>query len=356
MMRIRPKVAVLFLLTGLPMEPRASGQQPPAGATLWRHEGAVLFVAFTPDGKHIITATYEGAIRKWDAVSGKNVLQIERPINQQPGGLDVRCRAAALSPDGKTLAVLTYASALSLYNVATGKPFRHIKTGDDQMSGASAVAFVPGGKSVATSRSQGREVTYWDLASGTERKFGDPVKGPATFGFSTLSISSNGTILASAVNEFQGGQRVGTSVRRWRLPGGKELAPAKGGDAGSVVLAPDGKTAVWGNWKTNTLRLWDLDSDKEIRKLEGTGTAYTFSADGKLLAGRDTERVLCVWDVQTGKEPRRLGKPASRPLSSRADVAAFSANGKRLVTGVGTEVRQWDIVSGKEIGPAAGKE
>jgi hypothetical protein len=35
---------------------------------------------------------------------------------------------------------------------------------------------------------------------------------------------------------------------------------------------------------------------------------------------------------------------------------AFSADGKRLVTGVGTEVRQWDVSSGKELGQPAEKK
>ncbi len=147
-------------------------------ASLLRHDGTVVFVAYTPDGKQIITITYEGAIRKWDAASGKEVQQIEKAINAPGAMFDTRCRVAALSPDGKTLAVATYASVVNLYNVTSGKPIRQVKTGDDQMSGAGGIGFAADSKSIFTNRFHGREVTHWDLANGKElHKFGEALKG-----------------------------------------------------------------------------------------------------------------------------------------------------------------------------------
>ena len=317
----------------------------PTGPSRWQHESPVVFVAYTPDGKHVLTATYEGAIRKWDATSGKVALEIEKGIKFNKA--DVRCRVAALSPDGKLLAVATYASYVNIYNVATGKPVRQIKTADDQLSGASAVLFAPDSKSVITSRLQGRVVSQWDAVSGKElRKVGEEPKGTPTFQFGALAISPDGKVVASAD---------GRSVRRWDLTTGKELAPFKGG-AGAFIVAGDGKTAVWDYTRDGLIRLWDLEKDEELRQLEGAGTAQVFSRDSKLLAGRDHDRVLCVWDVQAGKVLRKIGEATKRPLNARADVMAFSADGKRLVTGVGTEVRQWDVGSGKELGQPAEKK
>ncbi len=330
--------------------------EPPAATspTLRQHDGAVVFVAYTPDGKHILTSIYEGAIRKWDAASGKELQLIEKAIKLDGSTPDVRCRAAALSPDGKYLGVLSYASTLNIYTVATGKAYGQIVTGEDQLSGAFAVAFAADGKSVATSRFQGRAVTQWDLIKGKPiQKFGDDTKpkGVVLAGRSALAFGDK--VLASETVELKNGQAAGVSVRRWNLETGKELSPAQGpvGGTNSVVFASDGKTAAWGNAGAGTIWLWDLAADKELKKLEGTGHARVFSTDGKFLAGRDTDRVVCVWDTARGKVLRKYGdKPVNLPLNARADVLAFSADGKKLVAGLGPEVRQWDVASGMEIG------
>lgn len=336
-------------------QPSTVQTKPPGnGPSRWQHESPVVFVAYTPDGKHVLTATYEGTIRKWNAASGKEELEIEKGIKFNHS--DVRCRVAALSPNGKLLAVATYASVVNLYDVATGRLLRQIKTADDQMSGASSLVFAPNSRSVFTGRFLGRAVSNWDVASGKElRRLGDKVEGPFLFTFGTLSVSRDGKVVASVVSDPKGDERVGPYVRRWNVTTGKELSPAKGG-AGVVVFSNDGKTVARVDVKNGLIRLWDLEADKELRSLEGTGTVSVFSRDGKLLAGRDAQRVLCVWDVQTGKVLRKFGEPASRPLNRRADVIAFSADAKRLVTGVGIEVRQWDVASGKELGLAVNQK
>lgn len=339
-------LAIVLLL------PESAFGQAKAQATLRELDGAVVFVAYTSDTKHLITVTYEGAIHKWDASNGKEVMQIEKAFKPDGSMPDVRCRAAALSPDGKFLGVLSYASTLNLYTIANGKEYGQISTGDDQMSGAFGVAFNPDGKTVATGRFCGRGVTIWDLANGKSlRTLGDDAKPKGFTPFGRSPIAINGKTLAIEVGVFNNNQLTGTVLKRWDLSTGKELSTAKGpSGAGSFLLTPDARMAAWTNSSTREIRLWDLANDKEIRKLEGTGQARVFSPDGKQLAGRDPERVLFVWDTTTGKLLRKYGDaPANQPLNFRADVAAFSPDGKRLAAGVGGEVHQWDVASGKEV-------
>ena len=66
----------------------------PIGPTL-THEDVVSAVAFSPSGKTVITGSADGTARLWDASTGK------------PTGLtmrhDSRVGAVAFSPDGKTI-------------------------------------------------------------------------------------------------------------------------------------------------------------------------------------------------------------------------------------------------------------
>ena len=73
-----------------------------------------MFLGFTPDGKSLVQARGDGAIRLWDVLTGIETRSIADP--QQKDGVTFRLRSAALSPDGRLLAVSTYSSAEPLEN------------------------------------------------------------------------------------------------------------------------------------------------------------------------------------------------------------------------------------------------
>jgi serine/threonine protein kinase len=88
-----------------------------ANLALWRtrlrglkvllpHEGQVLAVAFTPDGKRLITGGTDRTVRIWDAVTGKPV---GNPLRHEAGNGDYyphqgEVVTLAISPNGRTLA------------------------------------------------------------------------------------------------------------------------------------------------------------------------------------------------------------------------------------------------------------
>ncbi|MGA8030319.1 MAG: NB-ARC domain-containing protein, partial [Bryobacteraceae bacterium] len=70
----------------------------------------------------------------------------------------------------------------------------------------------------------------------------------------------------------------------------------------SVALTRDGKRAVSAS-DDNTLKVWDLESGRELRTLEGhsrsvTGVALT--ADGKRAVSASSDHTLKVWDLESG--------------------------------------------------------
>ena len=75
----------------------------------------VLSAAFSPDGKLIVTASFDNTARLWDAETGK---QIGEPLTGHTAGV----LNAAFSPDGRRLVTASWDKTARLWDVETGEP------------------------------------------------------------------------------------------------------------------------------------------------------------------------------------------------------------------------------------------
>ncbi len=77
-----------------------------------------------------------------------------------------------------------------------------------------------------------------------------------------------------------------------------------------------------------------------------------YSSDGKLLASAGIDKLVKLWDTETGREVRQL-----QGHTETVYALAFAPDGKTLVSGSRDKtVRLWDVASGKEIGQFKGHE
>jgi WD40 repeat protein len=115
----------------------------------------------------------------------------------------------------------------------------------------------------------------------------------------------------------------------------------------SLAFSPDGKFLASGGYD-NRIRLWEPDTGKELRTLEGHTSfvnGIALSADGKWLASGSQDHDLRLWEVDTGRVRRRfVGHVA--PI----ERLALSPDGKLLASScLGGTLRLWDTDTGKEI-------
>jgi WD40 repeat protein len=135
----------------------------------------------------------------------------------------------------------------------------------------------------------------------------------------------------------------------WDLETGKELARLEGHFAAvrAVAFAPDGKQAVSAS-QDGTLRLWNLAEKKKVRTFKGHKSGVlcaAFTPDGKQLLSGGDDRSLRVWDVETGKQIQEWYGHEAAVL-----CVAVSADGTYALTGSADGgAMHWGLQTGRQL-------
>ncbi len=117
-----------------------------------------------------------------------------------------------------------------------------------------------------------------------------------------------------------------------------------------VAFAPDGRTAVSGG-QDKVLRLWDIETGREVRRFEGHAEkvkCLCFTPDGLHVVSGSDDKTLRLWDVASGKEVRRF----EGHTVGLGWFVAVAHDGRQVISYCGGDdrtVRIWDLSSGKEL-------
>jgi RNA polymerase sigma factor (sigma-70 family) len=319
------KVRCWDLATGKPL--RTFQRQKVYGNEL----DSLTAIALCPKGK-VLAAAWAGGLQLWDVGTAKEIVAFREPLY-----------SLAFTPDGRTLVCGGGDGAVRVWDVAAGKELRRLLW---QKGAISYLACLPNGQTFITAEFSG--------IAGLTVHGGDLVTGEARFHFfrgpdPPLGLSPDGKVLAVG-GVGKPGMRVldvKTGKERFRV------AEHKAGVI-AVAFSPDGKT-VASTGPDETIRLWELATGKEIRKvtwreapvlLRGANARLAFSPDGKMLASAGYSSIIRLWDVATGKQ--RQG-----PEGHDGDIitVAFAPDGKTLASCAHDDptVRLWDSATGRPL-------
>jgi WD40 repeat protein len=120
-------------------------------------------------------------------------------------------------------------------------------------------------------------------------------------------------------------------------------------------FSPDGRLLATASFRTNTIKLWETATGRELRDLSTSGQnttslspVFAFSPDSRWLAAAGGSNSVKVWDLTNGHEAQTLtGAQASFMGALGVTYIAFSADGKKLVT-ISDSIRVWDTTTWRE--------
>ena len=141
------------------------------------------------------------------------------------------------------------------------------------------------------------QIAVWQIPEG--KKLSEYSISPLDFGANSgtrLAVSQDGGIAAFV--------KPGGKVCVIDLATGKECWTAKAADDEYVLclaFSPDGKMLATGaGFVESDIRLWDVASGKEIKRLEGHRaciSSLVFWPDGKTLASASGDQTIRLWDL-----------------------------------------------------------
>jgi len=304
------------------------------------HILSLTSVAFSPNGKYVLTGSIDNTAKLWD-LTGREMQTFKGHTDQ--------VLSVAFSPDGNFVLTGSADNTAKLWDLSGSE----IQTFKGHVSAIHSVAFSPvtpedpkGGKYVLTG-SADYTAKLWDF-SGQET---------LTFLGHTLPIMS--VVFAPNGKQVLTGSQDG-KAKLWDLSGNEIQSFKHKADVLSVAFSPDGNFILTG-CKDKIARLWNV-SGKEIQEFKGHGelvSSVAFSPDGKrILTGSgdnpynqpSEDRTAKLWDLN-GREIQTF---TGHDFDVRS--VAFSpvspddpTGGKYVLTGsADATAKLWDL-SGREI-------
>lgn len=278
-------------------------RQMPRLVGMYRHDAPLTWAEMSPDGKQVVTASYDGTARLWDVATGK---QIGTPMNHD-GYYVFRAR---FSPDGKKIATCSGDGTVRLWDSAA----RPVAAFRQLTSCVATLVFSPDGKKLAAGCYN--PGVYFTPPTGVDPRDTRRVR---------IGESRPGAIIW----DLEADKQIPLSGMVYQTP---EMAFS--GDGRRIgYVSPHQNQVTIGDVSTGALVAGPFPQVADADPNRGLVTFLTLNHDASRLIAGGYTGTCHLWNVQTGK---RIGS------ALRGRRAFFTPDGSQVV-GHGL----WDAVNGQ---------
>jgi WD40 repeat protein len=233
------------------------------------HAGTVRGLAVLPDGRRAVTASLDGTVRLWDLGAGHEVGRFNGHVGPV---LCVACDA-----DGRHLLTGGADKTVRLWDVETRAELKRFTRHEDTVTGVTFLA--DGRRSVAAS--EDKTVRVWNYHTGRDGRFLNLMAGVRRL---CAAPDGRGVFITSA-----------KVVRRWQ-PGEAPLMLELGEPTEGVAGLPDGRVLI--ACHDGTVRLWDVEQNRELHSFKGHGRsvlAVAAAPDATHFASGEQDGTARLW-------------------------------------------------------------
>jgi WD40 repeat protein/serine/threonine protein kinase len=311
-------------------------------------------LSYSPDGRYLAEASMEGGMEGGIRVHDLTSTHPPRSLTTRP------TRRAVFSPDGRTIAGGPD-HRVTLWDAKTGDLLATLAEADpaeqDPVNGFSnlgALVFSPDGRWLAAgfgalyhfSADAPQKVMVFDV---TQRKLHRTFATPTQV--SAVAFSADGKHMAAAGHNgtiWLWDTSSWGEIGRWQGPANTRY--------GSILFLPSDRLGQPGQGghilatgsSSGRIDLWDVSTRALARQLHGHIALVSFMAlspDGRTLASASCDRSIKLWDSGTGRELRTLYRETGWMFA-----LTFSPDGNTLATGgLDSVLRLWEASSKERV-------
>jgi WD40 repeat protein len=255
------------------------------------HEGEITALAFSPDGRTLVSAGVDGHVIAWDVKTGRPRCRCAR--------MEGKAFTAAFSPDAKRFASAGTDSIIRVWDAATGKLIEQLKGHEGPVA---VLAYSPDGKLLA-SGGYDRTIRLWPTGGGESRVL-KGIDGRVTalvFTADGRSLVSGGAALSDVNAAGKVVERFGHAdrIHIWDVTAGKlvkkletrgsvlALLPGERVVAAGIVPAVKIAREEYSVDGTDRITVVDLKTGKGITQVEFSGMTVTAGGNGSRIVAAE---------------------------------------------------------------------
>jgi WD40 repeat protein len=252
------------------------------------HENLVAGVVFSRDAKSLFSNSRDLTIRVWDVASGREVKKFKRFTDGPSSHL-------SLSSDDSLIAISDKYGTVEIWDSKDGAILRQFKYNSNYIP---PVAFSPDGETVATSG--GNLIfgpVFWEVR--TQRHW----KSLFQHRVMICSIAWSPDARRIATGAKDGSMLIWDMTKAVTIMGFLSIGPllqlkGHGNAVFSVEFSPDGSLLASGS-VDKTIKVWSASTGQLLRTMEHPDFVYdaTFSPDGRILASASMDKKIRLWRI-----------------------------------------------------------